>query len=109
MWRSDDESRTLKTYVPAGKLCWPTPGTSTGPLKVTTVLRFQSSAVAVGTASAHSMAKDSAIPTCLSSFMISPLICSPTDSPGGDGATRALYAVGFTRDLQPESPACWCR
>ena len=29
--------KILKTYVPAGKVCAPTPGTSTGPLKVITV------------------------------------------------------------------------
>src|SRR5579864_4482062 len=105
MWRSDSESRILKTYVPAGKLCWPTPGTSNGLLKVTTVFRFQSSALAVDTTSKQSTVRQSAIPNSLSSFMTSPVF-SPTNSPGGCSATRALYAVGFTRDLQPENPAC---
>src|SRR5271163_2918906 len=47
MWRSDCESRILKTYVPAGNMAQPwawTPGVSTGSAKVITVLRFQSSA-----------------------------------------------------------------
>src|SRR5690349_4800953 len=48
MWRSDSESRSLKTYVPAGNTCAPTPGTSTGALNVTTVFLFQSSADAPG-------------------------------------------------------------
>src|SRR5579863_6172433 len=51
MWRSDCESRILKTYVPAGSIPQPwrwTPGISTGPLKVKTVFRFVSSALALG-------------------------------------------------------------
>src|SRR5579863_10725675 len=43
-----------------------------GPLKVTTVFRFQSSAVAVGPASTHRTVRHSAIPSPLSSFIISP-------------------------------------
>src|SRR5579864_2557265 len=52
MWRSEDESRILNTYVPAGSTPHPfkwTPGISTGPLKVITVFRFQSLARAPGT------------------------------------------------------------
>src|SRR5579862_2071124 len=47
MWRSDAESRTLNTYVPAGNTAQPfmwMPGVSTGWLNVITVFRFQSSA-----------------------------------------------------------------
>src|ERR1035437_9818823 len=51
MSRLDCESKTLKTYVPAGRIpkpCRWTPGISTGPLKVMTVFRFTSSALALG-------------------------------------------------------------
>src|SRR5579864_1600965 len=70
MWRSDCESRILKTYVPAGRLCWPTPGTSTGPLKVITVFRFQSSALAEDTLSTQSTVRQGMIPIRLSSFIV---------------------------------------
>src|SRR5256885_3559884 len=48
MCRSESESMILKTYVPAGRTCAPTPGTSTGPLNVILVLLFVSSADALG-------------------------------------------------------------
>ena len=43
----------------------------------------------------------------LSSFMISPVEFLRQTRRGDDCVTRTLYAVGFTRDLQPESPACF--
>src|SRR4051812_10243073 len=51
MWRSVRVSTTLMTYVPAGRVCAPTPGTSKGALNVTTVFLSQSAADAVGSAS----------------------------------------------------------
>src|SRR5437899_8562215 len=69
MFRSDDESISLKRYVPAGRKCSPTPGTSTGPLNVTLVRLFQSSADAVGTRNAQATRTQNTIDRVFISFI----------------------------------------
>src|ERR1039458_2792510 len=74
MWRSDCESRILNTYVPAGNTFHPvrwTPGISTGPLKVITVLLFHASAFAPG----ENTAPISAKPNTVVVTVLKTLIC----------------------------------
>src|ERR1051326_4717337 len=69
MWRSDGESMILNTYVPAGKTCAPTPGTSNGALNVMTVLRFQSSAEAVGNTKKHAATRHTITKILVNAFI----------------------------------------
>src|ERR1039458_3440513 len=73
MWRSDCESRILNTYVPAGNpphpLRW-TPGISTGPLKVITVLLFHSSAFAPGENTTPASARQNTVDTAVFKTLI---------------------------------------
>src|SRR5579862_1711660 len=71
MLRSPPLSTSLKTYVPAGRICAPTPGTSTGELKVITVLLFQSSALALERAVTTTRQRQKIIaPTLIRSILI---------------------------------------
>src|ERR1035437_3530349 len=104
MSRSGEESRALKRYVPAGRVWAPTPGTSTGTAKVTTVLLSCSPALAFGVATRQSTVTHSPVPIPLRSFIslrdFLRLICTAV-------MMHPLDVVGFTRGCTPENPADW--
>src|SRR3954469_17098898 len=101
MWRLAMEAVSLITYVPAGKICAPTPGTSTGWLYVTLVFLFQSSADATGVTKKHTASMDKAMKVCLKRVIdsFSRLTAYAECAAGGAGpkrpATRTSHPVVF--------------
>src|SRR5450759_3768466 len=97
MWRSEGESRSLKTYVPAGKTWAPTPGTSNGALNVTMVILFVSSADAPGnrnkqTVKTQTMIKN-LVTTFMATFSLGSLVNGRAECSAGPGASgnAAIY------------------
>src|ERR1700693_5811950 len=69
MFRSPKDSNTLNTYVPAGRICTSTPGTSKGALNVITVFLSKVSALTFAANARATRAKEHSSATTLNGFI----------------------------------------
>src|ERR1700693_2395975 len=97
MFRLPKDSSTLKTYVPAGRICASTPGTSNGSLNVMTVFLSNVSARTFAAKTTATRAKEQSNATTLSVFIFKLPVVDRFIKPFFDSAPKIMTAAQKSR------------